>query len=282
VAEDFSLKIIACETLKDEFEHVASDIEIEYLKGMLHDYPEKMRAEINAHIAATPGHRTILLGYGRCSNGTAGLQAGPHRLVLPAVDDCISLLLGSRRRYLTEFTSAPGTYYYTRGWVEELEDPYQEYLKMIPRLGEEKAKLVALMIMESYTRVVLIETGTYDLERCERYVEKVSQFYSLPIEKLEGDLRLFRKLARGPWDGEFIVVEPGGVLDESVFWRLPSEIGELPEQPDAPGAWGPAVRVEAPCESCACGCTEGDDAMTAEHCSAPAEACAATADDQGE
>jgi hypothetical protein len=260
VAEDFSLKIIACETLKDEFTHVAPDIEIEYLKGLLHDYPDKMRAEINEHIAATPGRRTILLGYGRCSNGTAGLEAGPHRLVLPAVDDCISLLLGSRRRYLTEFTSAPGTYYYTRGWVEELEDPYQEYQKMIPRIGEEKAKQVALMIMESYTRVVLVETGAYDLERCERYVEKVSEFYSLPIEKLQGDLRMFRKLATGPWDGEFIVVEPGGVLDESVFWRLPSEIDVLPEDPDAEGAWGPATTVPSPCETCACGCGEAEGA----------------------
>jgi hypothetical protein len=249
VAEDFSLKIIACETLKDELTHVAPGVETEYLKGMLHDHPDKMRAEIS----------TILLGYGRCSNGTAGLKAGPHRLVLPAVDDCISLLLGSRRRYLTEFTAAPGTYYYTRGWVEELEDPYQEYLKAIPRIGAEKAKMVALMIMESYTRVVLVETGTYDIERCERYVEKVSAFYSLPIEKLQGDLRMFRKLAQGPWDGEFIVVEPGGVLDESVFWHLPSEIDQLPEDPDAPGAWGPATRVESACETCTCGRSAEDE-----------------------
>ncbi len=221
---------------------------------MLHDYPDKMRAEINRRIAETPGRRTILLGYGRCSNGATGIEAGPHRLVLPAVDDCISLLLGSRRRYLTEFTSAPGTYYYTRGWVEELDDPYQEYLKMIPRFGEEKSRQLALMIMESYTRVVLLETGTYDLERCERYVEKVAEFYDLPVVKMPGDLRLFRKLTHGPWDGEFIVVEPGGVLDESVFWRLPSEIDDLPRDPDAPGAWGPAITVTAPCETCACDC----------------------------
>jgi hypothetical protein len=249
-ADDFSPKIIACETIRDEIAHVAPDIETEFLEGGLHDYPDKMRVEINAHIAATPGHRTILLGYGRCSNGTAGLEAGPHRLVLPATDDCITLLLGSRRRYLEEFTRTPGTYYYTRGWIEELEDPYQEYEKTIPRIGEEKAHRVALMIMESYTRLALVETGTYDMKKCEAYVAKVADFYSLPVETLQGDMRLFRKLTRGPWDAEFIVVEPGGVLDEAVFWSLPSEVSDLPEDPDAPGAWGPPIRVEAICAAC--------------------------------
>ena len=253
-ADDFSLKIIACETLRDEISHVAPDIETEFVEGGLHDYPDRMRAEINARIAATPGRRTILLGYGRCSNGTAGLVAGPHRLILPATDDCITLLLGSRRRYLEEFTAIPGTYYYTRGWIEELGDPYKEYQKMIPRMGEEKARRVALMIMESYKRLALIETGAYEMKRCEEYVNEVAEFYGLPVERLQGDMRLFRKLVDGPWDAEFIVVEPGGVLDEAVFWNVPSEIDSLPADPDAPGAWGPPIRVDPGCATCAAGC----------------------------
>jgi len=272
VADDFSLKIIACETLKDEIQHLAPDIETEWVKGGLHDFPDKMRAEINERIAATPGKRTILLGYGRCSNGTVGLKAGPHRLILPAIDDCISLLLGSRRRYLEEFTAHPGTYYYTRGWIEELEDPYQEYEKMIPRIGEEMARETALMIMESYTRLVLVETGTYDMEKCERYVEKVANFYDLPIEMLAGNMRLFRKLVDGPWDAEFVVVEPGGVLEEQVFWNLPAEVGELPEDPDAEGVWGPPITIDCACEACAAGaCAKHGEEPAAEMAAADAE-----------
>jgi len=171
--------------------------------------------------------------------------------VLPAVDDCISLLLGSRRRYLEEFTAAPGTYYYTRGWVEELEDPYRQYLKAVDRMGEDKAKRVALMIMDNYTRVVLIETGAYDHQRCEPYVRTVSDFYGLPLEKLEGDLRMFRKLVGSDWDAEFIVVEPGGVLNERMFWNLPQTAEELPEDPAAARAWGPAIRIDG-CAVCGC------------------------------
>jgi hypothetical protein len=214
------LKVIACKTICDEIESLRGDIEVEYCEGFLHDTPEKLRDTLNERIRQTPGDATILLGYGRCSNGTAGLVAGAHRLILPACDDCISLLLGSRRTYQREFAEHPGTYYYTRGWIEELEDPYREYLKMIPRMGEAKARMVAHMMLEGYSRVAIIDTGTYDLAKCEQYVQTVSEFYGLPVHKLSGSLRLLEKLLRGPHDGEFMIVEPGETLEERRFWEL--------------------------------------------------------------
>ena len=78
-----TFKIIACSTIRDEVEALRGDIPVEYLEGFLHDTPDVLRDTINERIAATPGDCTILLAYGRCSNGTAGLVAGAHRLVLP-------------------------------------------------------------------------------------------------------------------------------------------------------------------------------------------------------
>jgi hypothetical protein len=228
------VKIIACKTICDEVESLRGDIEVEYCDGFLHDTPEKLRDTLNERIQRTSGDTTILLGYGRCSNGTAGLEAGPHRLIMPACDDCIALLLGSRRVYQREFAEHPGTYYYTRGWAEELEDPYREYLKMIPRIGEEKARRVAYMMLESYTRVAIIDTGTYDMAKCEAYVQTVSEFYGLPVHKLRGSLRILEKLLRGPHDSEFLVVEPGNVLDESVFWELSESEHPLETAPNPP------------------------------------------------
>lgn len=214
------LAMIACATIRDEVEALRGDVPVDYLDGFLHDTPDALRATLNERIAATPDGTTILLAYGRCSNGTAGLVAGRHRLVLPACDDCIALLLGSRRAYLREFAAHPGTYYYTRGWIEELEDPYREYLKMVPRMGEEKSRIAARMMLEAYTRVAIIDTGTYDVARAKAYVDTVAEFYGLPIHMLAGSLRLLEKLIRGPHDEEFIVVEPGEVLEERVFWEL--------------------------------------------------------------
>jgi hypothetical protein len=213
-------KIISCKALHDEILSVADGLDLEFVEARLHDVPDKLRATVQAAIDTTPGERTILLLYGRCSNGTAGLKAGPHRLVLPAVDDCISLLLGSRERYREEHQSQPGTYYYTRGWIEYIDDPYAEYKQIVPKYGEEKARRIALMIMDGYTRVALIDTGSYPIEQYEPYVREVSEFYNLPVEHLAGSLRYIEKLVKGPHDREFIVIEPGGVLEERIFWEL--------------------------------------------------------------
>ncbi len=106
--------------------------------------------------------------------------------------------------------------------------------------------MVALMIMESYTRVAVIDTGTYDLEKAYEYVHTVSEFYSLPVVELQGSLRLLEKLLRGPHDGEFIVVEPGEVLGEEIFWEMGAS-EPAPETPPNP----------AGCDACGAGCAAG-------------------------
>ncbi|HET6496415.1 MAG TPA: DUF1638 domain-containing protein [Thermoleophilia bacterium] len=215
-------KIVACEVLRDEIERVNPGLEIEFIDGALHDYPDRLRAALQEKIDATPGEREILLCCGRCSNGTVGLEARCHRLVVPAADDCISLLLGSRRRYLDEHRGCPGTFYYTRGWIDFIDDPYKDYLKIVPKYGEEKAAALARMILANYTRIAVIDTGVVELETLLPYVEMVSAFYGLPIEHLEGSLRYLDKLVNGPHDEEFLVVEPGERLEEPRFWALES------------------------------------------------------------
>jgi len=75
--------------------------------------------------------------------------------------------------------------------------------------------------MEHYTRVAVIETpGVRGLHDKREYLETVSRFYDLPLERLTGSLRFLEKLVAGPHDDEFVVVEPGDVLDESRFWEL--------------------------------------------------------------
>jgi hypothetical protein len=214
-------KIISCEVLRNEVERVNPGYEVDFFEGALHDYPDRMRVAIQDRIEATPGEREILLCCGRCSNGTVGLHAGPHRLVLPAVDDCIALLLGSRQRYLDEHNAQPGTYYYTRGWIDFIRDPYTEYREIVPKYGEEKAARVARLIMEHYTRLAVIDTPEVGgLAEKQAYLETVSAFYDLPIEYLAGSLRYLEKLMTGPHDEEFLIVAPGEELEESRFWAL--------------------------------------------------------------
>ena len=93
--------------------------------------------------------------------------------------------------------------------------------------------MVAHMMLESYTRVAIIDTGSYDIAKCEAYVRTVSDFYGLPVHRIRGSLRLLEKLLRGPHDGEFLIVEPGEILEERRFWDL-DEKESSPETPPNP------------------------------------------------
>ncbi len=69
--------------------------------------------------------------------------------------------------------------------------------------------------------MAVIDTpGVPGLDDAREYLETVSRFYDLPIEYLTGSLRFIEKLVAGPHDEEFIVVEPGDMLDEPRFWAL--------------------------------------------------------------
>jgi hypothetical protein len=47
-----------------------------------------------------------------------GLRANGCTLVVPRVDDCISIFLGSHGAYKQQAGAEPGTYYLTKGWIE--------------------------------------------------------------------------------------------------------------------------------------------------------------------
>jgi len=90
------------------------------------------------------------------------------------------------------------------------------------------------MILEAYTRVAVIDTGTYDLVKAQEYVDTVAEFYGLPITRITGSLRLLEKLIRGPHDEEFIIIEPGEVLEERIFWDLQSAEPPADDTPPNP------------------------------------------------
>ena len=87
---------------------------------------------------------------------------------------------------------------------------------------------IARAILANYTRVALVDTGTYPLADYEPYVRTVGEFYGLPVHTLQGSLRLLEKLVRGPHDAEFIVVEPGDTLHERLFWTPPCDPATCP------------------------------------------------------
>jgi hypothetical protein len=222
-------KIIACETVREELRNlIPPDMPCKFLEFGLHLAPERLHMALQCEIDATQKDvDTILFGYGMCAKGTVGLEARRFRLVIPRVDDCIALCLGSRAEYLRQCRKAPGTFYLTKGWIECGDDPYTEYLKMREKCGHDEAYYLEQIVIQNYTRLVLINMGNYDLDKYRSYAQQQAAFFGLTFEEIPGSRALIKKLVEGNWDEDFVVVEPGGKVEYGMFANFPNPFDEL-------------------------------------------------------
>jgi hypothetical protein len=218
--------VIACATVIEEMLPLMPEgMEHRVLEFGLHAYPAQLRETVQANVdevvAAHPGEAvTILLGYGLCSQALVGVEARGCTLVLPRVDDCISIFLGSKSAYTQQAGAEPGTYYLTKGWVEVGETPFSEYERTVQRFGAARAERVYKIMMANYKRLALINTGNYDIERYREYARRTAERFNLRYEEIAGSDAMVRKLLFGPWNDEFVVVPPGGkiALEQFLSW----------------------------------------------------------------
>lgn len=214
--------LLACATVIEEIKpHIPAGMAHEVFDFGLHVNPGKLRTALQAAIdQAGETYNTILLGYGMCSQALVGIRANQCRLVAPRVDDCIALFLGSRHAYLAQGCIEPGTYYLSRGWIEAGDTPFSDYERSVQRYGEEKAKKIYRIMMENYKRLALIDTGVCEMEKYRQYTRDQAERFGLHFEEIAGSDRLVRKLLHGPWDEEFVVLEPGGTFTLQGFLPL--------------------------------------------------------------
>jgi hypothetical protein len=92
------------------------------------------------------------------------------------------------------------------------ESPFSEHEKTVQRYGPEKAERIYQIMLKNYTRLALINTGHYDLERYRDYARRTAERFSLRYEEIEGSTDMVKKMINGPWDEEFIVVQPGETI----------------------------------------------------------------------
>lgn len=235
------LKCLTCEALARPAYYFAAQsphqIDVELVRIGLHDTPPKLRDLLQQNIDRTQSCEAILLAYGLCGQSTMGLVARQIPLVIPRAHDCITLFLGSRKRYDEQFSQQPGTYWYSQDYIErrdgtsslslglgsegELVKLYDRYLE---KYGKKKADLL-MQVMEGwqshYSRAVYIDVGLGGGKDVAEIARSEADQHGWNFEQMQGDLSLVRRLLFGEWaEQDFLVVQPGQVIRMSFDERV--------------------------------------------------------------
>jgi hypothetical protein len=233
MGESQQIVIIACAVLREVIDQHIKERSMQFIcmEYGLHLTPQKMTPAIQAQIDALEAPSTVLIGFGLCGNGVVGLKSRHHTLIIPRVDDCVSLFLGSRQAYLREFNAHPATYYLTPGWLECGGEPKSEYLRYCDRYGPAKAALISDALYGRYRRVCFVAFRREDLDRYRPRAIEVAEFcrerWGWKYQERVGSDALIRRLldiaragvapeeAANPQ--EFLVIRPGEEVRQEPF-----------------------------------------------------------------
>jgi hypothetical protein len=207
-------KLIACAAVIEEMlPFIPPRMSYEVLDFGLHTNPKSLKKALQNTInSLTPDIETILLGFGLCSQAVVGLRSGSRTLIIPRLDDCIAIFLGSAAEYQKQYRSEPGTYYLTKGWIESSDTPFSEYDILVKRYGEQIAQRIINQILKNYTRLAFINMGNNKLEYYREHARSMAKRFNLHYEEIQGSDVIIKKMLYGPWDDEFVIIPPSKTI----------------------------------------------------------------------
>ena len=197
----------------------------QFLDAGLHATPKKLNLRVQEQINALTEPSTIVLGYGLCGNGLNNIHAGEHTLIIPKMDDCIAMFMGSRQVFLDEFMKEPGTYYLTKGWLQADTHPLSEYKRALEKYGEETADYIMDTQYKHYNRLRFVAHTQVDLDANRAKALEIAEFckrWDMAYEEYLGTtdfVDALEQMVADPTkaDDAFIVVQSGETLTQEMF-----------------------------------------------------------------
>ena len=217
--------VIACKTIEDELnwamERTGSAYPIFWLEQGLHNVPQKLCDAVQAALDAAGAERA-LLAMGFCGNSLRGVRVSAGELIVPRVDDCISLLLGSVKRRL-EISREHAAYFFTEGWLRGERNIWVEHQHMLDTYGEELTAELEKSMFGHYRTLGLLDCGIKPVEPLVEGTKMIADGLHLTQQVIPASVRYLEDLLTGPWPAErFLTVRGGATIgDEDML--LPEE-----------------------------------------------------------
>src|SRR5574340_1563501 len=169
--------VIACSVLNDLLgSRLPPGVPATWLDITLHNTPKKRAASLQQRIDDIAQPSLILIGYGLCGNGLAGVKSRLHTLVIPRMHDCVAMFLGSHQRYVQRFFASPNTYYLTKGWIDARDEPLADYQDYVVEFDEETADYLFEMKYKHYAKICLVGFSHEELDAYRSRAQAVVDF----------------------------------------------------------------------------------------------------------
>ena len=214
------VRFITCEVILDEVKgRIPQDWEVASIEKRLHERSDELREKLQAEIDTSRGFDIIFLGFGLCGKSVEGLVSRNATLVIPKCDDCIAMLLGSVEAYKEQSKKEPGIYYLTRGYIGEADGDIigGDFSQVREKYDDETWKWLIKEMLKNYRRLVFINTGNYDPGEWRQKALEEAEKLDLRFEEIESTGHFLDKIAKGDWDRDFIIIEPGQKVTTDMF-----------------------------------------------------------------
>ena len=231
-----STVIVACENLKDYVraaqEACHTDFPVVLLDRSFHIRPAHMRDHVIERLGELPEDvETVLVAMGFCGGSWEDIECD-KRLVIPRIDDCISIVLTTT----DEVNQNPKQvgHFYMYGTVAGGLTVGELYDDINGKRGPKTAQAVIDMMYEGFRSIDVVDTGVYDCHDPD-YLAKVQRDADLigaEIEYVPGSNVLLEKLVSGRWDDQFLVVEPGERITTEAVFEWAEETGASSHRAD--------------------------------------------------
>ncbi len=213
--------ILACKVFSPELSLLGIPPErIHYLDQGLHSHPDMLREKVAGSLAQLEDRdnvSTVILLYGYCGGGLKGLSSERLKLVVPAIHDCIPLLLGG---YPPKCSADVGqSYYLSAGWIDHGQTPLTEHMKNVEKFGEEDALWVGRKILAGYSRITLITSELTTEPRYQEHARQSARLFDLDYEEIPGSLSWLSCLLTGAKTPDVLVLQPREKVTLSMFLR---------------------------------------------------------------